>query len=306
MTDQFLLYDQALTTWLNTSFGSLLPGQALRILLATPKRAFADVMSGKLVNNDTLTIPRITVTRGDETIDSSRFNSNRLRRLGWKYPTVHSHIKSANFPAPVSIPYQVDLWTKYSSEMNIWLQKVITLFASTIVYLRVRPNDVYGDKIYPLVITQQISNTSEVEPGQFDRAMRRTISLRADCWIFDEAYVSVPIARRLSAEYRDSDTSALYDTDYLPPIEVIGTGDGVTKHFTVTLQRPPVLQHTIVIQTLVGGATKLVLDDTSGNLVLGTTPIGTITYTPGTVDITFPTAPDNGAAISVTYFTDLS
>lgn len=307
MTDQLLLYDQAFVTWLTNNLPTLLPGVTTQIVVATPKRTFADVLSGKLINNDLLTLPRVSLTRLGYSIDNNRYNFNRIRKLGWDSSVKHDKIISAKFPIPITISYQVDLWTKYVKEMNVWLQKFMYDFDSTMVYLHVDTGSVFGDKIFPLIIdSENIQDTSEIEPGIEERLIRKTLTFKADGWLFDEEFVKYPVARRFEAQLRDTDTDELYDTVYCPPIEILGVGDGIVQHFTFTLSRPPVLNDTIVINATCLGNNVIVIDTASGGLITGSTVIGSIVYSSGLVDLTFLLPPDNGTNIKATYFTDLS
>jgi hypothetical protein len=308
MTDQFLLYDQALTTWLNNTFPPILKGKTTQLLMATPHRGFADVLSGTLADNNTLTVPRISVTRLDTENDPTRFNCNRIRRLGFTPNTQKSHLISGKYPAPIEIPYQVDFWTKEVDHMNRWEQKILFDFASTYVYLDVTVNNVWSKKVYPLFLEGAVINNSDLEPEERNRVIRKTATFRASCWFFDEDFVSVPIARRIQLGYYDyDDETSLFDSQFVPPKETIGTGDGITKTFgPITLQRPPVLEDTPVIETIIGATTVVAIDDGAGNFVGDIIDTGTIVYATGAVTITFNTAPDLNELITITYFTDIS
>ena len=307
MSDQFLLYDQALVTWLTNDVAVLLPEVTTQILIATPRRAFADVMSGKIVNNETLTLPRMSVSRLDVANDPSRFNSNRLRKLGRVDQDRWKKIRSAKFPTPINISYQIDLWSKRVEEMNVWIAKFLTDFASTYKYLSITPNDIYGAKTYPNFM-ESIADTSELNPGSDDRLIRKSIGLKTSCWLFDESIVNVNTIRKVVAEFRDTDTDDLYTTVVTPPIETVGVGTGAQTVFSFTLNRPPILLNTILIRTLVGAVGVVIIDDNIGNLYISGEGgiVGTIDYNTGAVNITYPITPNLSADIEATYFTDLS
>jgi hypothetical protein len=129
--DNLILYDTALCAWLANTVATVLVGKTTQILIATPKRVYADVVTGKIVANKTMTIPRITVTRTGDVNDPKRFNSNSLRRLGWTNAGVNYKMRRAKFPAPVNISYQVDFWTKYDKEMNMLEGKVLMELAQS-------------------------------------------------------------------------------------------------------------------------------------------------------------------------------
>lgn len=304
MIDQFILYDQALLTWVTDTLPPLLKGRTTQVLIAVSRKAFAEVTTLKVVDNNTVTLPRISVTRLSHRSDPKRFNSNRIRRLGWTDSTLQTRLRSGKYPAPIVIPYQIDLWTKYSSEMNVWEQKILFDLASQYIYLTIRPDDVWGDKQYILMMGGDITDNSDLDPGEGNGPIRKTFTLNAECWLFDQALASTAIIKRLEGQLRDIDTLELFDTLYVPPVEVIGVGTGAQVTFgPITLNRFPVLKNLVVINTLIGGVTSIVYDNGSGVLT-GSTASGTIDYVTGEVNITYTLAPDIGEDITVTYFTD--
>lgn len=83
--------------------------------------------------------------------------------------------------------------------------------------------------------------------------------------------------------------------------EVIGTGDGVTTHFTGTLANPRVFEGSLTISVTTPPLT--VTDDTFGHLIGAVNPAGvnTINYDTGEFDVTFNAAPGAGQPITAAY-----
>lgn len=314
MIDQFILYDQMLVTWLNDNVAPLAVGRSsgvatapnAQILIATPRKQYAEVTTGRVVSNETLTFPRISIARLDHMIDPERFNCNRIRRLGWCDSPVRRRLRSARYPTPVHITWQVDFRTRFVTEMNRWEQYLLTEFAPGYLYQTIRVDDVWGDKYVPIFMEGGLSDNSDLDAGEGDRTIRRTVSLRANGWLFDQNYIAKNIIKRFQLEYWDETGSELFDRSFLPPLEVIGTGDGSQVTFSGILNRPPVLEHTPVVQTVIGGSIQIAQDDGAGAFLGDNVASGTITYSSGVWSITFSSPPDAGEDISITYFTDLS
>jgi len=306
VTDQLLLYDQAVLTWLQDNFVPLLEGRNVQLVVATPRKAFAEATTGRLIDERTRTLPRISVQRLDPENDPTRYNRSRIRRLGWCNPTQdpQSHLLGSKFPAPVIIPYQIDLWTRFVKEMNLWERYIIEAFSPSYMYLRIRPNDVWGWKLYSVFWDGAINNNSDLEPEEGDRQIRKTITIRCECWMFPDVFDRTPVVKRVEVEWLDSADSSLYDRSFIPPLETLGTGTGAQVTFSGTLARPPVLKHAAVIQTVIGGTTEIVHDNGSGGWVGTRVSGGSIDYSTGTWSITFTAAPDAGEDVTITYFTD--
>jgi hypothetical protein len=285
----------------------LLEGRSTQLLVATARKAYAEATTGRVVDNETLTFPRIAMTRLGKAGDPSRFNSNRVRRLGWCDDVLKSKIRSAKFPAPVVIPYQIDFWTRYVTEMNLWEQQILKEFAPQYMYLQIRPDDVWQDKLYPVFLDGGIEDNSDLEPGEGDRAIRRTASLRAEAWVFDQDFLAPAVVKGMEFRWLDYETESEFDRTFLPPKETIATGDGNQTAFnSIQLERPPVLENTVILQTVIGGTVEHVQDDSAGNLYGDRVSSGTINYSTGVLSITFTVAPDDSEDITITYFTDLS
>jgi hypothetical protein len=190
--------------------------------------------------------------------------------------------------------------------MNKVEQRVLFDFASELIYLSIRPDDVWQDKSYATFLDGPVSDNSELEPGDERRAIRKTVNLRCECWLFDQVFVPTPVVKSFEVEVLDADDLTLYDTYYLPPIEVLATGDGSQTAFgPFDLNRPEIVENTVVVRTVIGSTLTNAQDDGAGNLVGDHVSSGTVNYTTGELSITFSTAPDNGEDISVTYFKDV-
>jgi hypothetical protein len=307
LINQLLLYDQAVLTWLTDNLPSLLKGRSTQILVATARKMYAEATTGILSDNLTLTFPRIVVTRLDHIIDPLRFNSNKIRRLGWCTSPEQNKLRSANYPTPVNISYQVDMWTRFVKEMNLWEQKIFTTYASGYSQLSVTLDDVWSSKSYTNFLEGGINDTSELEPGEGERAIRKTFTFRSEAWLFDQDFVSTAVVKQIEMQFRDLDDDTLYDRQFLPPKETIATGNGILTSFgPIIVDRFPILEHTIILETQVGGSLVHVIDDGSGSLISESSDFtsGTVNYTTGSISLIFSSPPDDTEDITISYFMD--
>lgn len=305
MRDQFILYDQAVLSWVKNNLSPLLVGKVTQILLSIPRKGFAEVTTGKLVDNRTLAIPRVSVQRLGTKNDPSRFNANRIRRLGTTSPPNRNSILSGKFPAPISIRYQIDLWTTLVSEMNLWERFVLETFAPAYIYLKIRPNDVWGDKIYFTELEGDIVDNSDLEPGEDERQVRKTITIRCDGWFFDDEFISYGVVKSFETEFFNSNGIAL-ETSFLPPIETIASSvDGLTVTFIKTLERQPVLKNSLVVRSIIGGKTYISEDNGAGSFSGDKVASGSINYDTGEMSLTLKTPPDKLTDVTATYFMDV-
>ncbi len=306
MQDQLILYDQAILTWLSQNFSPLQVGRTTQLLMQTGRKAFVEVTTGRLTDNKIRTLPRISVQRLGSRNDPTRFNSNRVRRLGLRDPPRESEMLSGKYPAPSNITYQIDLWTRYVKEMNSWERFVLEEFAPSYIYLSIRPNDVWGDKTFFVYLEGDVDDNSDLEPDERERQVRKTITLEAQGWMFDDKFVSTKIVKAFETVIIDAESNEELDRSNLPPIEVYAANvNGTDLTFAKTLDRPPVLRHGMVISAVFSGKTIVTQEDGAGNLFGDKVSSGTINYTTGAVTVTFSTPPDENTDVTVTYFTDV-
>ena len=94
------------------------------------------------------------------------------------------------FPLPLTISYQVDIWTKTQQDMR-WLRTgLLTRFGQVhpdLTYLIVEfPS--YGQKMMYLEMTQDADN-SDLETGEAERELRHTFTFDLHGWVFKKPYI---------------------------------------------------------------------------------------------------------------------
>jgi hypothetical protein len=74
--------------------------------------------------------------------------------------------------------------------------------------------------LIPYFLESGFSDASDLDPSDGDRIIRKTINLRAEGWIFDTDYTTCKVIRRIEVQVRDIDTDELYDTIWIPAVEI--------------------------------------------------------------------------------------
>jgi hypothetical protein len=156
----------------------------------------------------------------------------------------------------------------------------------------------------------QISNTFSTTPENVLRVVRLGYpnSVRGELfleWAMETARDSIYYlssvyanAKRGSTSGASAKESAAFRYAMEVESESLGTGDGSTTNFTMTLANPPLRPYTV----------RVLLDnvpvgnDNGSNFITGTTiSSGTVDYTTGEIDITFTTAPTAAGALVIEY-----
>jgi len=169
--------------------------QPLRVVKASPERAFADIRVDKDFSEDLgefevaqeqLPLPIASFTRTDMTVDMLRFKSVINRKV--------AHLRqdkdeaySYRWPLPYNFTYQVDFWTRYESTLDSIRVWTALQFAPGGNY-RFFPVDYSGmSMLYGIqnvfAQTGGLSDTSDLEPGSEQRVERATLTLDVQGWI---------------------------------------------------------------------------------------------------------------------------
>jgi hypothetical protein len=167
--------------------------EPLRVVKASPERAFADLRTDKdytltdfEIAQEQTPLPIASFTRTDLTVDMLRFKSVTNRHVA-HLRADKDEIYQWRFPLPYNFTYQVDFWTRHEStldSMRVWT--MLRMINGDYFYLPVDFNRV--DRHYNVqnIFTQfgGISDTSDLEPGSEQRVERATMTLDVQGWIF--------------------------------------------------------------------------------------------------------------------------
>jgi len=179
-------YDDAMVSWLGNYFYKDKDDDWVTVFTCfkSPMRAFSknDLSNPEHLKIIKSELPRISVWRTGINFDPSRFNCNYLTRL--KYNASKTSIAQMKFPIPISLSYQVDIWSRYRGMMQlIQLQVLQDLISQPPMYLSILFGSDLGQKLIPAFLDGQTDN-SDLEPGERLRRIRQTLDIRLDGWIF--------------------------------------------------------------------------------------------------------------------------
>ena len=311
--NQFLMYDTAVADWAHTNFGSCI-NDPTYFLIGTPDRAFAEYVTPTThtPREGRPPLPRCSITLEDPILDSGRFNSNIIRKLGY----VNSDkvkIRRAIYPVPINLPYTINFWTEKYREMNLFEQQLLKIFRFQYLQILVdidsiSPIPVYGKKFIELYIESGITNPGEVDPGKEERIVRRTCNFHAKAWIWDLDFQDAYSLKEVEIQtYRDQNLSLLLEVARtLQRDTIVASVSGSQLVFgPLYPTRTPIIQGTLLVDAIVGGVVVRGRDNTAGSIVDSVSGIvtGTVNYTTGEISLTYVTAPDAGTPITAGFYT---
>lgn len=201
LPDQLIVYDKALQSWLCQMTFDYGPRegprdiQPLRVVKASPERAFADIRRDKEFSDnitdyeaaqDQVPLPIASFMRSDLTVDMSRFKSVTKRKHAYLRKE-KDEVYQYRWPLPYNFTYQVDFWTRHEATLDVirvWTALKFT--GGNYLYLPVDFRDVSRHYKVQRVFTQfgGLSDTSDLEPGSEPRLERATMTLDVQGWIF--------------------------------------------------------------------------------------------------------------------------
>lgn len=313
--NQFLMYDTAVSEWAHLNFGSCL-NDPTHFTVGTPDRAFAEFVTPttRTPREGRPPLPRCAITLEDPVLDSTRFNPNVIRKLGY-VTNDKLQLRRAFYPVPINLPYTINFWTEKYREMNLFEQQLLKIFKFSYLQILVdidsiSPIPVYGKKFVELYAEGGITNTGDLEPSKGERYIRRTFSFRAQAWLWDLDFTPAYVLKEVEIQtYRDKSLTLLFETRSTPQREtLVESASGVQTVFgPLTPVRLPIIQGTFLVDATVGGQAIRGRDDGNGSIVdpVDSGVTGTVNYTTGAINLTYVNPPDAGTKITAAFYTKL-
>lgn len=313
--NQFLMHDSAISQWAVSSFKGCISDREFTLLIGTPDRAFAEyvTVTGIYPRDGRPPLPRMAITIEDPEIEPERFNSNVIRKLGYVDSSEYE-IRRANYPVPVRLPYTFNFWTEKYREMGLYKQQILKLFRFQYLPIRVdidsiSPVPVYGEKDIELYTDSGMINTGDVEPGNKERIIRRTMNVHLKAWLWDFDFEKAYSVKEVELEFYDTNRTPEYLLNIvsIPQKESLSvTPDGVLTSFgPVNTLRTPIIENTLLIDAVIGGSIVRGVDDGQGSILGAVTSIvtGSVDYSTGEISLAYTTPPDAGSGITAAFFT---
>ena len=220
--DQFRIYDDMIVKWLGDIEYPVIDRigvefyPSVPVVLAPPERAFASV--SQVLNTGTtnsqskqrqVPYPFISVFRLDEVYDMERYTFSRRRNL--------INNKQLPHPLPYIFPYQIEVWAKGLTTLNYLTQWILLQFEATRLHLPVDfsiiDDDIFSSQkpVHIPVLYKSSGNTSDTEPGEKERTLRKTIDIEVNGWLFRPSKQVKPV-HTIKTNVYDCDTNIILDT----------------------------------------------------------------------------------------------
>lgn len=165
-------------------------------VMGPPRREFADQESleGHPIDvpgrpNYIVRLPITSLSRLHFTLDLGRWTRQKIRKLGWTEDG--NRVFQADYPYPVNILYQFDVWTKYMSTANQILRQTMMKFINREAWMTVDLKGPFGAKSIPVELTEGPKNLTQLDSGLEERTVRFVFTFLTKAWIAPD-YVSIP------------------------------------------------------------------------------------------------------------------
>lgn len=292
-------YDEAVRDFLKERLGSFFKDSSNQLRRVPVNRALASKIQEPDSRTRRPTLPIVSFSRQGLEWQWERSSTRRVR-LGYTTDQI-LRIKTANYPLPIALTYQVDLWAEKTRSVQELAEALALGFIRQMKTLTV-PIDADWQSKYLTLFLDSIADTSDLEVNEDQTYARMSLGFRAEGWLFDPVPMSTKTVWQFLLELRDEDTDELYAQLVHPKQREIATGNGAAVNYAVSLDRLPIGMKTLAIYATVGAASVRAYDGGAG-VLSGTGVSGTINYSTGALTLAYTVAPDNGTSIFEAHLT---
>ena len=168
----FRTYNEAMKLWLEgIRLGRPESPDPVRVVYATPERAFADFISPRVEGQ--VDLPVISMSLSSATFDPSRF---RAPREIFTKTLVGDQWQLETRAMPYTLSYNVTVWAKFHNDLDIIGYSLMSRFTPK-SYLSVKNRA-------SMISFSGMNDTSNLEPGQdADRILRHDYMFTVEAWM---------------------------------------------------------------------------------------------------------------------------
>lgn len=216
------------------------------VIFGTPERLFAiDKEKGKGSMTGRVILPAINVSRTEtlKVYDRGPVQRTARRQLMSTDGQFKNYVEIKSAYHMVDLTYQIDLWTKYQSEMQMLQEQILLPFLPN-AYFRLLIPEYYFDEII-MVRLGGMSNTSSLEPDR-ERLIRTTVTLTV------QGYIPVNVSKVV----RTIKDLALYEVEMSVP-----------EPEQTYVQEEPASEWTIALKVIGEEPHVVVFDDANNHVV---------------------------------------
>lgn len=153
--------------------------------------------------------PSVACTRMDITFDPGRFTVAPWRKL--LYSNDLNLVLQSQFPLPYTFSYQFDFWVLFQSELNSMMEQWARKFPRPTWWVDVQYPPPWGTQTVHMQHNGVFSNTSVLETGEEQRALRGVGTINVHGWIpLPTSWVRT--IQKLSIEVIEESSQAILET----------------------------------------------------------------------------------------------
>lgn len=176
------IYDLGIKTWLTDNI--IFTEKVIPNVFASPEKVFGEMSRLQGIGKKLRPIlPFISITRVLSVKDPSKYNIVDMNGIAYVDDTLQDRIYSTNYPVPVNIGYQFDVWMNFIDDKN----KIETQFQLSFnhpVYVNFTIDDKINDKICHFTLTS-VNDTSSLEPvAAENRIFRNTYNCNLEAMMY--------------------------------------------------------------------------------------------------------------------------
>jgi len=151
--------------------------------------------------NQTIKLPAMALSRLDFVFKPERWTKAKYRKLAMSEDG--RRVIQSDEPMPFDVMYQLDIWTKYRSQMNQIIRKLALKFMAREIWLPVNLGGPWGSRSIPIQWMEGPKDLTDLDHGshgKMERKIRNVVTLVMRAWIMPDP-TSIPTVRDVTYTY---------------------------------------------------------------------------------------------------------